>query len=89
MTTDYKDTIFLPRTAFPMRAGLPKKEPELLARWRQLRGDEAARLPEQLTLRYNHARFSGRELSPEAAAEAEAWLRSFEEELRAAGNGAS
>ncbi len=30
---DYKDTIFLPRTDFPMRAGLPKKEPELLARW--------------------------------------------------------
>ena len=36
MTTDYKDTIFLPRTAFPMRAGLPKMEPELLARWRAM-----------------------------------------------------
>src|SRR5690606_17742494 len=30
---DYKDTVFLPRTEFPMRAGLPKREPELLARW--------------------------------------------------------
>ena len=30
---DYSSTLFLPETAFPMRAGLPKKEPELLARW--------------------------------------------------------
>lgn len=34
--TDYKDTIFLPRTDFPMRAGLAKKEPVLLERWRKL-----------------------------------------------------
>ena len=32
-TADYKNTIALPRTDFPMRAGLPKKETELLARW--------------------------------------------------------
>jgi len=30
---DYRDTIFLPQTDFPMRAGLPKREPEFLARW--------------------------------------------------------
>ena len=30
---DYKNTVFLPRTDFPMKAGLAKKEPELLARW--------------------------------------------------------
>ncbi len=30
---DYRDTVFLPRTAFPMRADLPKREPALLARW--------------------------------------------------------
>jgi len=30
---DYSATLFLPETPFPMRAGLPKKEPELLARW--------------------------------------------------------
>jgi len=30
---DYKKTVFLPRTAFPMRGGLPKKEPEIQARW--------------------------------------------------------
>ncbi|MEW5423087.1 isoleucine--tRNA ligase [Amorphus sp. 3PC139-8] len=30
---DYSETLFLPKTDFPMRAGLPKKEPELLARW--------------------------------------------------------
>ncbi len=33
MTVDYKDTLLLPHTAFPMRAGLPKKEPEILKRW--------------------------------------------------------
>jgi isoleucyl-tRNA synthetase len=33
---DYSETLFLPRTDFPMRAGLPQKEPELLARWRSL-----------------------------------------------------
>ncbi len=42
---DYKNTLFLPKTEFPMRAGLPKREPEWLARWaamglyRQLRED--------------------------------------------------
>jgi len=30
---DYRPTVFLPETAFPMRAGLPQKEPEILARW--------------------------------------------------------
>ncbi|MBT3305577.1 MAG: isoleucine--tRNA ligase, partial [Alphaproteobacteria bacterium] len=33
MTTDYKSTVFLPKTDFPMKAGLPKREPETLARW--------------------------------------------------------
>jgi len=31
---DYKPTLNLPQTAFPMRAGLPAREPEILARWR-------------------------------------------------------
>jgi isoleucyl-tRNA synthetase len=31
---DYKSTLLLPKTDFPMRAELPKREPELLARWR-------------------------------------------------------
>jgi isoleucyl-tRNA synthetase len=33
---DYSETLFLPKTDFPMRAGLPQKEPELLARWQKL-----------------------------------------------------
>src|ERR1043166_2657287 len=33
---DYSATLFLPQTDFPMRAGLPQKEPELLARWAEL-----------------------------------------------------
>ena len=33
---DYSATLFLPQTTFPMRAGLPQKEPELLARWTRL-----------------------------------------------------
>ena len=32
----YKDTVFLPKTDFPMRGGLPKKEPEILARWHKM-----------------------------------------------------
>src|SRR5665213_3470429 len=32
---DYRDTVFLPQTPFPMRAGLPTLEPEILERWRQ------------------------------------------------------
>jgi isoleucyl-tRNA synthetase len=30
---DYSETLFLPKTDFPMRAGLPQKEPEILAHW--------------------------------------------------------
>ena len=30
---DYRDTVFLPKTEFPMKAGLPQKEPGILARW--------------------------------------------------------
>src|SRR6187401_2399664 len=33
---DYSETLFLPQTEFPMRAGLPQKEPELLERWQKL-----------------------------------------------------
>ena len=35
-TPDYKDTLNLPKTEFPMRAGLPKREPEWLARWEEI-----------------------------------------------------
>ena len=46
---DYRDTVFLPQTDFPMRAGLPKREPEFLAKWEKediyntLRKDSAGR----------------------------------------------
>lgn len=33
---DYRDTVFLPQTDFPMRAGLPQREPEWLARWERI-----------------------------------------------------
>ncbi len=33
---DYSKTLFLPKTDFPMRAGLPKKEPEIVARWQEM-----------------------------------------------------
>ncbi|MGP1353559.1 MAG: isoleucine--tRNA ligase [Parasphingopyxis sp.] len=32
---DYKDTVFLPKTDFPMKAGLAQKEPGILARWEE------------------------------------------------------
>jgi isoleucyl-tRNA synthetase len=49
MSVDYKDTLRLPRTDFPMKAGLPQKEPLLLERWENI-GLEA-RLREQGTSR--------------------------------------
>lgn len=33
MAQDYNSTINLPKTEFPMRAGLPKREPDMLASW--------------------------------------------------------
>ena len=35
---DYSETLFLPKTDFPMRAGLPQKEPEILALWEKTGG---------------------------------------------------
>ena len=35
MSKDYKATISLPETAFPMRGDLPKREPGILAGWQQ------------------------------------------------------
>ena len=35
-TPEYKSTLNLPKTDFPMRAGLPKREPEWLARWAEM-----------------------------------------------------
>ncbi|HWI76801.1 MAG TPA: isoleucine--tRNA ligase [Sphingomicrobium sp.] len=32
---DYRPTVFLPKTDFPMKAGLPQKEPAILARWEE------------------------------------------------------
>ena len=34
---DWSETLFLPKTDFPMKAGLPEREPELLKRWEKLR----------------------------------------------------
>ena len=54
MSVDYKSTVHLPRTEFPMKAGLPRREPELLARWEELgiyrRSREAAEGREKFVL---------------------------------------
>ena len=54
MTVDYRPTVFLPRTGFSMRANLPAREPEILARWRRedlyARQREAARGREKFIL---------------------------------------
>ena len=34
--TDYKDTVYLPKTDFSMRAGLPTKEPQILKLWEEI-----------------------------------------------------
>ena len=44
---DYRDTVFLPDTPFPMRGGLPKKEPEILAQWGDLYATLRAELGRQ------------------------------------------
>ena len=36
MSIDYKNTVYLPKTSFPMKAGLNKLEPLLLKRWKEL-----------------------------------------------------
>ncbi len=46
---DFRNTVFLPKTSFPMRGDLPKREPAILARWEamdlygQLRAQAAGR----------------------------------------------
>src|SRR5260370_31953027 len=35
-TNDYSKTLYLPQTEFPMRAGLPQREPEILKRWNEI-----------------------------------------------------
>ncbi len=42
-TPDYKQTLNLPKTDFPMRAGLPKREPEWLKKWADMDLYEALR----------------------------------------------
>jgi isoleucyl-tRNA synthetase len=37
VVSDYKASVFLPRTEFPMRGDLPKREPAQLARWEAMR----------------------------------------------------
>ena len=32
---EYKNTIITPKTDFPMKAGLPQREPGMLARWEE------------------------------------------------------
>ena len=36
MSKDYNNTLNLPKTDFPMRAGLPKREPEMLKHWEEM-----------------------------------------------------
>jgi isoleucyl-tRNA synthetase len=35
-STDYSKTLFLPQTEFPMRAGLPQREPDILGTWNKI-----------------------------------------------------
>ena len=32
---DYKDTLLMPKTSFPMRGGLPNKEPQIQEEWKE------------------------------------------------------
>ena len=33
MAQDYKNSLNMPKTDFPMRGNLPKREPDILAKW--------------------------------------------------------
>jgi isoleucyl-tRNA synthetase len=44
---DYRETVFLPETPFPMRAGLPQREPQILEKWAELDLFEATRKARQ------------------------------------------
>ena len=33
---DYKETLNLPQTEFPMRGNLPVREPEVISRWQEI-----------------------------------------------------
>ena len=61
MAMDYNKTINLPKTDFPMRAGLPKREPEMLERWKKidvyhalLKKNEGKPRPEQGPQGFHH-----------------------------------
>jgi hypothetical protein len=62
---DYSKTLFLPQTEFPMRAGLPQREPELLRRWHE-RG------------LYRFAAWRGDHLTPEGADWHDVWDEDFD-----------
>lgn len=49
---DYRETLNLPKTAFPMKAGLPVREPERLAEW-----ESTGLYQEQRRLRSGHPKF--------------------------------
>ncbi len=40
---DYRDTLNLPQTDFPMRGNLPEREPQIIARWRKMNLYQAIR----------------------------------------------
>jgi isoleucyl-tRNA synthetase len=42
-TSDYKATLNLPKTAFPMKADLPAREPQRLAAWERMDLENAIR----------------------------------------------
>ncbi|PLY07928.1 MAG: isoleucine--tRNA ligase, partial [Desulfuromonas sp.] len=44
---DYKDTLNLPVTEFPMRGNLPNREPEMLKRWQELELDRKLEATDQ------------------------------------------
>ncbi|MGE0044332.1 MAG: isoleucine--tRNA ligase [Hyphomonadaceae bacterium] len=54
---DYRETLFLPDTSFPMKAGLPQREPELLAYWREI--DLYKRLREEAAARPKYVLHDG------------------------------
>ena len=53
MSQDFNATLNMPKTDFPMRAGLPKREPDMLKRW-----EESDLYHEMLKKNEGHPRFA-------------------------------
>ena len=74
---EYKDTIFLPKTSFEMRANLPLKEPRILKEWDNIDHQHKDKLSKELLQAGTGYRMRYTNLIMDAANH---WLKMWEKE---------